>query len=188
MKESLGFLPRLILFIFIIPNIAQARFMVEPGYATYQGRFKGEDGLGSLTGHVGQLNLGYLGEAFMMGIALEQGQFSYDSNVFTQGYKHFDGGGVGTFLGFHFFDRIKLWTTYLNSTLEPTKNKDIRYFGQFISFGLGLRLHDGLLLNLTSFSNHFTQEENDDTGKTNGLATNIKTQGQSLGLSYILAF
>ena len=103
-------------------------------------------------------------------------------------YKKYNGGGVGSFLGFHFFDSFKIWTGYLNSTLEPTSNRDFRYFGQHVSFGLGLRVYQGLMINAEGFRNQYTQEENDETGKTRGLDDNIKTEGQIYYLSYIFIF
>ena len=174
--------------LFIFSSLAHASFIVEPGYHYYEGRFKAGNEKGNLTGKVFGLNLGYLGEFAMAGITLEKGQYSYDNNITTNSYSHFDGGGVGTFIGFHFWDNIKLWTGYLNSTLEPTANNNIRYFGQHASFGIGYRVYDGLMLNIQGFRNQFTQIEDDVTGKTSGLDTNIKTEGHSYYLSYILIF
>lgn len=186
-KGFLGLLTK-VLFFLLFPIYASASFIVEPSYNIYSGKFKSGDERGKLTGHVYGLNLGYLGEVFMAGITLETGKYSYDKNVTTESTSKFDGGGVGTFLGFHLWDRLKLWTGYLNSTLEPTSNKDIRYFGQHISYGLGIRLFDGLMLNLYEFKNQFTQIEDDTTGKTGGLDPKIKTYGTNLSLSYILIF
>ena len=169
-------------------GLAQSAFMVEPGIKLYSGEFKVAERTGEFTGKVANLNLGYMDKNFMVGITLEKGDYEYDSEVTEDGYEKFDGGGVGTYIGFIFFDRIRVWTNYLNSTLEPKSNSDIRYFGQNFTYGLGYRVYDGLLINYQFFSNHFTQKEDDTTGKTEGLLSNIKTQGTSLSLSFILVF
>ncbi|MBT4792034.1 MAG: hypothetical protein HON90_10720 [Halobacteriovoraceae bacterium] len=178
----------LLLLTFFITTSVQARFLVEPGYHLYQGSFEAGSESGELTGEVFGLNLAYLAEFFMVGLSLEKGQYTYDKNITANNYAHFSGGGVGTFIGFHFMDNIKIWTGYLNSTLEPTANKSIRYFGQHASFGLGYRVYEGLMFNVQGFRNQFTQMEDDNTGKTSGLDTNIKTQGHSYYFSYILIF
>jgi hypothetical protein len=162
--------------------------MVEPGIKIYSGDFEVSERSGEFTGKVANLNLGYMNKSFMIGITLEKGDYEYDSELTENDYKKFDGGGVGTYIGFIFFDRIRLWTNYLNSTLEPKSNNDIRYFGQSFTYGLGYRIVDGLLINYQVFSNQFTQIEDDSTGKTQGLESNIRTQGNSLSLSYILVF
>ncbi len=160
--------------------------MIEPSYHYVTGSYSVADRSGDFTGKVGGLNLGYMGEFFMAGLALEKGDYEYDSTITESGYTQFTGGGVGTYIAFHFYDRIRLWTGYLNSTLEPKDNDDFRYFGQHISVGLGLRVVDGFLINFTDFRNHFTQIEDDTTGKTTGLTNNIKTSGQSWSISYII--
>ncbi len=162
--------------------------MVEPSFNYYNGNFKVNGSQGSFTGEVTGLNLGYMGNIFMAGLALERGNYVYDSDVTTDGYQYFLGGGVGTYIAFHFFDRIRLWTGYLNSVLEPKSNTNVRYFGQHVSIGLGLRVYDGFMLNIQDFRNQYTQQEDDVTGKTTGLPSNIKTQGLVYGLSYIFAF
>lgn len=177
----------LILIIFPISS-AWTKFIIEPSYNYYHGRFDSENGRGNLTGHVYGVNFGYLGEYFMAGVSIETGKYQYDNHVTVEKYRKFDGGGAGTFVGFHIFDRIKLWTGYLNSTLEPIDNNDIRYFGQHFSYGIGYRIYDGIMLNLYEFKNQFTQIEDDNTGKTNGLNPSIKTQGSNLSISYILVF
>ena len=176
-------------FILIISiKAASAAFMVEPSINYYSADFEVSDRSGSFTGKVAGLNLGYMNENFMVGITLEKGSYEFDSDLTTEGYENFDGGGIGTFISFIFWDRIRVWTGYLNSTLEPTDNSDFRYFGQHFSYGIGSRIVDGLLFNYKMFSNQFTQEENDTTGKTTGLDSNIKTNGSSFSLSYILVF
>jgi hypothetical protein len=182
-------LSKTLLFLLLLsPQFCLARFLVEPGYTHYSGRFDGDNGRGNLKGNVFGLNTGYLGENFMVGLTIEKGQYEFDSELTSAGHKKFDGGGLGSFIGFHLYDRVKIWTGYLNSSIEPTSNNNIRYFGQQVSFGLGYRLHEGLMLNLQSFSNQFTQIESDITGKTTGLARNIKTSGHSLSASYFLIF
>jgi hypothetical protein len=165
-----------------------ASFLIEPSYHYQVSDFSRGDESGDLEGKVLGINLGYLGRNFMAGVHIEKGEFESDNNLTDSGYKKYNGGGVGTFLGFHFFDRLKIWSEYMNSSLEPISNNDIRYFGQHVAFGLGYRIINGLLLNYKSFRNQFTQIEDDSTGKTSGLSTNIKTQGSSVFLSYMLVF
>jgi hypothetical protein len=181
-------LSKLILLSFLFLNTAYARFLVEPAYHHYVGTFSAGTEDGDFSAKVTSLNLGYLGENILLGFTFEKGQYTFDSNVTTDAYSNFDGGGVGTFIGFNFWDRFKIWSSYLNSSLEPTANNDIRYFGQHVSFGFGYRVYEGLMLNLQSFRNQYTQKEDDVTGKTTGLDTNIKTEGYSYFLSYILIF
>jgi hypothetical protein len=188
-KEFTVLLNRIfILIILLSPQYALARFLFEPSFMQYTGRFDGENGRGNLSGQVFGLNTGYLGENFMIGLTVEKGQYKYDSNITSAGHENFDGGGLGSFIGFHLFDHFKIWTGYLNSSLEPTSNNDTRYFGQQVSFGIGYRVYEGLMLNLHSFSNQFTQFEDDNTGKTTGLSRNIKTEGHVLSASYLLIF
>lgn len=134
------------------------------------------------------MNVGYIGDYFLAGLNFELGNFTYSDNITDDGYTHFKGGGVGTYLGFHFYDRIKIWTGYLNSSIEPKSNDDFRYYGQQVSFGIGYRVWDFVLLNYEVFRNYFTQYEDDTTGKTQGLEQNIKTEMQAISLSMFLIF
>lgn len=165
-----------------------AAFLVEPGFIHYQGKYERGDNKGDLTADVTSLNLGYLGEYFMIGLGLERGHYVLNRDATPSDGSFFEGGGVGTFIGFYFLDKFRIITNYLNSNLEPINNNNQRYFGQHIAIGLGYRLYDGLMLNYHSFNNYYTQLEDDDTGKTTGLDTNIRTKGQALSLSYILIF
>lgn len=176
-----------ILFAFHAPA-AQARFNVEPYFKKYWGGFEKGDGKGNISGDSSGMNVGYIGDYFLAGLSFELGNFKYSSNVTDDGHTLFRGGGVGTYLGFHFYDRVKLWTGYLNSSIEPKHDDSYRYYGQQVSFGLGIRVWDFILLNYEVFNNYFTQIEDDETGKTQGLDTNIKTQKQAIGLSAFFIF
>lgn len=187
-KEYLVLLSKILLTTLIFTNYSYARFMVEPFYKSYQGEFSRGTEDGNLSGQVYGLNLGYLGEYFMAGMSFENGQYKSDNTLTENNYEKYTGGGIGSYLGFHFLDRYKLWTGYLNSTLEPTENTDYRLFGQHVSFGLGVRVYEGLMFNIEGFRNQYTQQENDLTGKTTGLGTNIKSEGTSYFLSYFLIF
>jgi hypothetical protein len=181
-------LTKSIYLLILLPSIAQAKFMLEPAAHHYRGSFSVGDESGNFTGNVANIMAGYLGPYFMAGIQLEKGQYVYDDNLTSDGYEKFDGGGVGSYIGFHFMDRFRILTGYLNTSLEPVDKSQTRYFGQHVSISLGYRIVDGLMVNFTDFRNQFTQFENDDTGKTEGLDSNIKTSGNSLSLSYVLAF
>ena len=178
----------LILLFFSNANISFASFFLEPSYNHYQGSFINDGETGDLTGQVLGLNMGHLGQHFMIGFTIETGKYSYDKNFTSHNSSQFDGGGIGTFVGFHFWNNLKIWTGYLNSTLEPTSNNDTRYFGQHFSYGLGYRIYEGLMINFYAFSNQFTQIEDDTTGKTTGLDSHIKTDGHNLSLSYMVIF
>lgn len=162
--------------------------MLEPRVFTTSATFEVGNEDGNMTAKGYGLKIGYLGEYFMAGVNLEKQTVETQSGFNVDGYKRFDGGGIGTYMGFHFWDLLKVWTSYLNTTLEPTSNRDYRYFGQYVSFGLGLRIHEGLLISYEGFRNQYTQEEDDETGKTRGLDDNIKTEGANYILSYILTF
>ena len=180
-----------LLFLFLLclnSHLVYGRFLVEPSTLYTQGRFEGVNGRGDFNGTGFGLNLGYAGNRFFIGLNLERLELKFQDHFTNENFETFIGGGVGSFMGFQLFDRIKIWTTYLNSTLEPVSNKKIRYFGQYYAIGLGLRLIDGLMLNAQSFTNHYTQIEDDTTGKTSGLDKNLATFGQSYGLSYLLLF
>jgi hypothetical protein len=152
----------------------------------YSGSFNSpSDKDGTFKGQTASINIGYLGDSFMAGICLEKGAYTFSDDFSTNTYTQYLGGGAGSFLGFHFFDRWKIWTGYLNTLFEPTKKRSIRYFGQQVSFGIGYRLIDGLMFNIEGFKNQFTQSEDDSTGKTQSLQSNIKTQGMGVSLSYI---
>jgi len=187
-KECLAFLTKLsLLFILIIPH-SHARFMVEPFYKIYSGEFETGNDTGKISASMYGANIGYIGKYFMAGFSVENGSLSSDSTLTSSGSKEFQGGGIGTYMGFHFLDKWKIWTGYLNSALEPNNNNDIRYFGQHVSFGLGYRVWEGLIINIEGFRNQYTQQEDDITGKTQGLDTKIKTNGASYFLSYFLVF
>jgi len=124
----------------------------------------------------------------MAGLNFERGWLSSDGDITSTGASSFKYGGIGTFLGFHFLNRFKLYTSYTNTSLEPRNNDDFRYFGQQVSFGLGYRIWDIILINYELINNVYTQIEDDTTGKTNGLNSNIRVNKQSLGLSMVLVF
>lgn len=192
LKEFLGKATKalsLFICLWLFPSLeAQARFNVEPFYRKYSGDFKRNSQKGSISGDSTGMNLGYIGDYFLAGVSMELGNFTYSDHITDQGYTHFRGGGIGTYLGFHFYDRVKLWTGYLNSSIEPKSNDKFRYYGQQVSFGLGVRVWDYILLNYEVFSNYFTQYEDDETGKTGGLDSNIRTNMQAFGISAFLIF
>jgi hypothetical protein len=162
--------------------------MVEPFYKVYDGEYKTGTNEGSFSGEIYGANIGYLGDYFMAGLTLENGNFTSDNTLTDQNFETYKGGGIGSYIGFHFYDQWKIWTGYLNSALEPTENDQIRYFGQHVSFGLGYRIWEGLIINVEGFRNQYTQQEEDISGLTTGLETIIKTQGTSYFLSYFLVF
>ena len=131
------------------------------------------------------LKIGYMGKYILAGIIIDKNQTKFNNSFGTQSSTSYSSGGIGTFLGFHFWDRLRIETTYLNSALEPNSNSSFRYFGQYFSYGLGFRIWKGLMINANQFTNHYTQSEDDDIGTTNGLSQNIKTSGQNISLSYI---
>jgi hypothetical protein len=181
------------LFIFMItmgPGIQQAhaRFMVEPQYTNFQGTFKVNGISDSYTGDGTALNLGYIGPYFLAGLELQFGTTIFNQAPTTDGGKIYKSGGVGTYLGFHFFNRWKVWTGYTNSNIEPKSNNDVRYFGQQVNLGIGYRIYEGLMLNYIHQTNYFTQREDDITGKTGSLDNIIKTQGYSFNFSVIFIF
>lgn len=165
-----------------------ARFLVEPQYRIYTGDYKGNGSKGDLKGEGAILNLGYIGDYFMAGISAEKGYLSFDGDITGNGASNFTYGGFGTFLGFHFFNRFKLYTGYMNTSIEPSNDGSYRYFGQQINFGLGYRIWDFVILNYEYMTNVYTQIEDDNTGKTSGLSSNIRSNKQSLGLSFIFIF
>ena len=125
-------------------------------------------------------------DSILVGLDKISSKTYFNEGFSSQTGKIYSGGGIGTFLGFHFWDRLRVETTYLNSALEANSNDEFRYFGQYFSYGLGLRLWKGFMLNYSKFNNQYTQSENDETGLTLGLSNNIKTEGESISLSYIL--
>lgn len=178
-----------ILIVLSLSHQAYAKFMLEPHIDNISGDFSiVSGGEGSMNGTSTGLRAGYLGQYFLAGINFERGHFTYDSNVTSNGNRYFAGGGFGTYLGFHFLDRWRIWTAYLNSALEPVSNSKIRYFGQQASLGVGYRVSGGWMLNYEYLNNTFTQIEDDTTGKTSGLTQNIRVVGYSLSLSFIATF
>lgn len=180
-----GFLA--ILLSLLTSNFAKAAFLVEPKYQIHNGQLKVAQTKTSYNAEGAALNIGYMGEYFLAGLSLEKSRFVFDDPFASLTGKIYDGGGVGTFIGFHLWDRIKIETTYLNSTLEANSNSNSRYFGQYFAFGIGLRLWRGLMLNMQYYENQYTQLEDDITGKTQGLNSHIKTAGNIVGLSYFFA-
>lgn len=168
---------------------AHARFMVEPHIDNISGKFSIVSGAdGKMSGTSTGLRVGYLGQYFMVGMNFEKGHYEYDPEVTSYGHKYFNGGGIGTYLGFHFLDHFRIWTGYLNSALESTSQDDFRYFGQQVSMGVGYRITGGWMLNYLYFNNYFTQYEDDLTGKTGSLVSDIRVVGSSLSLSFISVF
>ncbi len=177
-------------YIFLLSTIlfsssSLARFMVEPSVLYTSGRFSGDNELGSFSAKGYGVSLGYAGKYFLMGLTGEKLDYSFEDHFTTHGHTKYSGGGIGTFIGLHLFDRFKIWTSYLNSTLEPTSNTSTRYFGQYYSVGLGIRILGGIMLNAQSFTNQYTQIEDDTTGKTSGLDKKLTTFGQTYSISYI---
>lgn len=165
-----------------------ASFLVEPHFNSISGSFTRGDKDGKLNGETAGLRLGYSDNFFMIGLNFENGHFSYDNNLTSNGYSHFQGGGIGTFLGFHFLERLRLWTGYLNTTLEAKGNTSQRFFGQQVEFGLGYRFWGPMLINYKYFNNYFTQEEDDITGKTGSIDDVIRVVGSSVSISAIFIF
>lgn len=165
-----------------------AGFLVEPAIKNISGKFSKGNTKGKLSGEVYTLKLGYSGSFFHLGFNFETGNYYYDSSLSINQNTLYKGGGLGTFLGFHFLDRIWLWTGYLNSSLEEKENNNKRYFGQQVEIGLGYRLWNGLLLTYSYYNNYFTQVENDLTGKTESIDETFKTNGNTLSLSYLFIF
>lgn len=172
-----------------LSNMAHAKFMVEPHWDKLQGTISNYQAEKvEFTGDMNGLNLGYLGRNIMAGMILQLGRMSFKKDPTGDGEKYFKAGGIGTYLGFHFRGVIKLWSEYQNTNLEPTHADDRRYFGQQVAFGLGYRIYDGILINYKYFNNYYTQKEEDETGKTSSLERNMRTYGQSFGLSFVLVW
>jgi hypothetical protein len=172
-----------IIFLFIlVPSLAYADLHIEPHYSWQSGTFDDATNKGSFSADVYGIKIGYIENHFYAGLSFDIGEYSFDRNFSTYNTELYKGGGIGTYLGFY-WGSIKVWTNYINSTLEPQNMKSQRFFGEQLNFGFGFKLSGSFYLNYEIFSNQFTQLENDVTGKTNGLANNIKTNGESLSLS-----
>lgn len=186
------FTVKLTKYIFIVllfsSSLAHARFLFEPQWRVYSGDYKGGGTNGSLRGETSNLHLGYIGESFMAGLSFERGWLNIEDDITGTGANTFKYGGVGTFMGFHFLNRIKIYTGYTNTSLEPRNNGDFRYFGQQVNFGLGYRFWDIFILNYEYMNNFYTQIEDDTTGKTSSLDSNIRSDKHSYGISMILIF
>jgi hypothetical protein len=169
-------------------NISYASFLVEPHFSRVDARFTRSNEKGNVTGEVSGLRVGYSDNNFMVGLNFEKGHYSYDSNLTDNGYSHFSGGGVGTFIGFHFYERIRIWSGYLNSALESNTNSSQRFFGQQVELGLGYRVWENVLINYSYFNNYFTQEENDITGKTGSIDQVIRVVGSNISISAVFIF
>lgn len=178
------------IFIILLFNIslAHARFLFEPQWRVYSGDYKGGGTNGSLRGETSNLHVGYIGESFMAGLSFERGWLNIEDDITDTDANTFKYGGVGTFMGFHFLNRIKIYTGYTNTSLEPRNNDDFRYFGQQVNFGLGYRFWDIFILNYEYMNNFYTQIEDDTTGKTSSLNSNIRSDKHSYGISMILIF
>ena len=187
---KIKFLKRLNLFItlFFLSNNAQALFLVEPMAKSITATIETNGRLGNMRVQLGGVKLGYLNEYFIAGIEIQKGLARMEKSPFALDYKEYNAGGIGTFLGFHFYDRYKIWTGYLNTNYEPVKYNSIRYFGQQISFGIGIRIYSGFLLSYEVFNNYFTQKENDNTGITETIGKTIRARGSSANLSYMMVF
>ena len=171
-----------------MPNISEAKFLTEIMLKHYDSKIKDENGTNRFSGDAQALNLGYLNEWFTMGVALEMGNFKFKVPAFPVASQYFTGGGIGTFLGFHFFNRIKIQSTYLNKQYKSKNNEDFSYFGQSVAATLGIRIVSGLMFNIEYFNNYFTQVENHATGATESLDPIVRTYGTNFGLSYIFIF
>ena len=180
--------PFFILAVLFSTTTANARFMIEPQFRVYSGDYKGNDRKGDLHGEGNAIHLGYIGDFFMAGISAEKGWLHMDGNIMGNNAQNFVYGGLGTYMGFHFMNRLKIYTGYVNTTLEPTNISTYRFFGPQINFGLGWRIFDFIILNYEYMNNVYTQEENDETGKTDGLPSNIRSTKQAYGISFLFVF
>ena len=180
--------PIIIMAVLYSSNTAFARFMIEPQYRVYSGDYKGNGRSGDLHGEGNAIHIGYIGEFFMAGVSAEKGWMHIDGNIMGNGSENFVYGGLGTYMGFHFMNRLKIYTGYVNTTLEPTNVSTYRFFGQQVNFGIGWRIVDFIILHYEYMNNFHTQEENDITGKTDGLSSNIRSNKQAYGISFIFVF
>lgn len=162
--------------------------MVEPQAKHIRGEYKGSGVSSKMSGTSTSLKLGYIGKYFMAGLLLDFGALKFDEGVDTIDKRYFKGGGVGSYLGFHFADRYKLWTSYQNSSLEAVSDDSQRLFGQQIEFGIGYRFWNKLFINYLYSTNVYTQREDDDTGKTRGLDSNTTVTSGALGVSALFIF
>jgi hypothetical protein len=164
-----------------------AALLLEPRLILDQGSLEVASESTSYTSQGTGIDIGYMGDYFLAGITIERNTARFEDPFLGNSFNNYSQGGIGTFMGFHFYDRFRLQTTYINTSLEPSSNRSIRYFGQYFAFSLGLRIYDGLMLNVNSYNNVYTQLEDDNTGLTTGLTNNIKTRGNALYFSYIFA-
>ena len=178
---------KLVFLVILLNQNCFAALLLEPRLQVYQGSLKVGSEQSDFLGQGQGLDLGYMGEHFLFGITLEKNHYRFQESFLDRNTKSYHAGGIGTFIGYHFLDRLRIQTTYINTSLEPTTQKNFRYFGQYFAYGLGLRLSKGLMFNLIQFNNTYTQKEEDETGQTNGLVSNIRSHGQSAYLSYIFA-
>lgn len=162
--------------------------MIEPEAKYIQGEYKGSNSSAQMSGTSSTLKLGYIGKYFMAGLLLDYGALKFNDGVNDLTNKFYKGGGVGSYLGFHFGNYFKIWTSYLNSSLEPVSDDSQRLFGQQVDFGLGYRIWSKIFLNYSYSTNVYTQLEDDSTGKTTGLDSNTRVNFSSLGLSAVFIF
>ena len=179
--------PPIIIATFLFLNSSYGYFMVEPHYNIFRGKIDDNKNENFFEGHTFGARIGYIGENLLMGVNVVSGNFNFQNEFYETKEDQFKGGGIGSFLGFH-TQHIKIWVGYLNSTLEARQNAQGRYFGQYVSYGIGVNLFSNLYLNNEYFQNYYTSYEDDETGKTEGLDKNIKTIGNYFSLSILSYF
>ena len=170
-------------------GLAHAKFMLEPYAESVNGTIRSiSNEKINFSGPNFGINIGYIGTNILVGMVTTLGEMSFASDPTGDGQKRFKSGGIGTYLGFHFKGTYKLWTEYQNTNIEPIGAESRRYFGQQVSFGLGYRIYKALLINYKYFNNFLTQVEDDSTGKTSSLNSNLRSSGHMIGLSLILVW
>jgi hypothetical protein len=167
--------------ILLSPN-AYCDLHLEPSYSLLNGQFDDAQDKGNFTANVYGLKVGYIGQNIYIGMNFEVGDYDFDNDFSTFNTSSYKGGGVGSYIGFY-TGWFRIWTSYLNSSLEPQSNRDNRYFGQQFNYGIGFKIGGSFFINYEVFANSYTQIENDQTGRTDALSQHIRTEGYSLSLA-----
>jgi hypothetical protein len=177
-----------VLFFFIFcSQSASASFLFSPSYSDINARFnRGSSEGGDLNGKAFGAHFLYHEEIWNIGMMGNYYRYDYPQTFLSGNQTRYKGWDFGPMVGVT-FNRLRLWYSYLITSMEMENTVSGYYFGKGHRVGIGLRIVENVFITLESYKNTLDEKEINDAA-TQSLDPQIAMEGTLLGITLPFIF
>lgn len=170
-------------FISITLQDARTEFLFSPSYSNINGSYtRGAADEGQLNGKsIGAHLLGHM-DIWNIGMMGNYYRYDYPQSFLSANQTRYKGWDFGPMVGMS-FNKVRIWYSYLFTSMEMESTVKGYYFGKGYRYGIGIKIVDHVFLTLEQYSNKFNEKEVDN-GATQAIDPHIQMDATLLGITF----